>query len=393
MKSGDLVGGHVDRGVTAPPGTDAGQHGGQPGPPLEVRLLHLPADDRAALQHGLLADEPAAAHGERAARRWRGRATAYRPRPIGTPSTVSARPATSTHHQPAVAVATTPAAVTSSPPARARTIRRRRAAGGCAVSGPGSSTSRRPSAQASARGPSGSSWPRRAASPRPVTRALSRAARTQPHAEALRQRPAADPVDLQLGVPAGDQPAGGDQRAAPAGQPEAPVHHRGADHRARDEQDQGDDRARAAAARPSERSGPSRSGRNRRGQLVDQPEQRADRGQGHREVAADQRGVEQPAVVEAGELLLRRLGCRFAVPGRCRGGPVGEDGGPQPVALRAGHAVDDELLAVARDRAGRGVDAHPHQAEDAVQRRRLHLHARGSGRWARCAPSGRPARG
>ena len=54
------------------------------------------------------------------------------------------------------------------------------------------------------------------------------------------------------------------------------------------------------------------------GQLVDQPEQRTDSGQGHREVAADQRGVEQPAVVKAGELLLRRFGCRFAVPGRCR---------------------------------------------------------------------------
>jgi hypothetical protein len=53
---------------------------------------------------------------------------------------------------------------------------------------------------------------------------------------------------------------------------------------------------------------------------------------------------------------------------------VGEDGDPQPVALGAGHAVDPQFL-VAVGRARGGVDPHPHEAEEPVQRRRLDLDA------------------
>ena len=81
----------------------------RPGPALEERLPHPPADDGAALQHRLLADQPAAAHGERAAGRRRGRATAYRPRPSGTPSDREARARRrASHHQPAATVAHDP---------------------------------------------------------------------------------------------------------------------------------------------------------------------------------------------------------------------------------------------------------------------------------------------
>ena len=91
-----------------------------------------PADDGPPLQDGLLAHQPAAADARTSAGRWRGRATAYRPSPSGTPSTRSARP-TASEPPPArrSPCATTPAAVTSSPARIARTIRRRRAAGGC----------------------------------------------------------------------------------------------------------------------------------------------------------------------------------------------------------------------------------------------------------------------
>ena len=71
-----------------------------------------------------------------------------------------------------------PATVTSSPAATARTIRRRRAAGGCGPADRGRRPAGGRAARPPARGPSGRSWPRRAASPSPVTSALTRAAFT-----------------------------------------------------------------------------------------------------------------------------------------------------------------------------------------------------------------------
>src|SRR5215218_9153760 len=53
---GNLVGGHVDGCVTAVAGADTGGDRRQARPSLERRLPHLPADHRATLQNGLLAD-------------------------------------------------------------------------------------------------------------------------------------------------------------------------------------------------------------------------------------------------------------------------------------------------------------------------------------------------
>ena len=155
---------------------------------------------------------------------------AYRPRPSGTPSTVRARPVASTHHHPAVAVATTPAAVTTQPadqgahdpPAPGRGGMGRERAG--VLDQPAGPASRpRRGGPAAAAGPAG----RRR--PRPGDQGVQPGGPHQPHAEPLGQRPAADPVDLQLGVPPGDQPAGGDRasrRAGPGGSPSSPPRRR-----------------------------------------------------------------------------------------------------------------------------------------------------------------------
>jgi hypothetical protein len=126
-----------------------------------------------------------------------------------------------------------------------------------------------------------------------------------PHAEALRQRPPADPVDLQLRVPAGEQPAGGDERAAPADQAEPPVDDGGADHGTDGEQQEEpsghqDDREAAGGE-----VGPVEVRPEPAGHLVEQAEQRPHGREGDGEVAADERCVQQPTVVEAAELLLR----------------------------------------------------------------------------------------
>ena len=90
----------------------------------------------------------------------------------------------------------------------------------------------------------------------------------------------------------------------------------------------------------------------------------------------------------------RAAPARGAVRPRCRGrgGAVGQDGGAQAVALGPGDAVDDQLLVVAADPAGRGVDAHPHETEEPVQQRRLDLHAPDAvGRHGAHGPGQQPA--
>ena len=274
-------------------------------------------------------------------------------------------------------MATTPAAVTSSPAATARTIRRRRAAGGMGRERAGvldQPPSQRPGLGARAQrqqlaAPGGVA--------EPGDQGVQPRGPHQPHAEALGQRPAADPVDLQLGVPPGDQPAGGDQRAAAAGQAEAPVHHRGADHRSAATSRSSATTTTSAAARPSLRVGPVEVGLEA-GAAARRPagSSAPTAASGHGEVAADQRCVEQPAVVEAGELLLRRLR---------RHGPPSPAGAAVArwvrTAVRSrspsarGTPSTSEFLVLVRGRAGRGVDAHAHQPEEPVQRRRLDLDA------------------
>ena len=140
------------------------------------------------------------------------------------------------------------------------------------------------------------------------------------------------------------------------------------------------------------------------GQLVEEPRQRAHGGDRDGEVAADQRCVEQPPVVEAGELLLGlRLGLGRGAVGvvrrRCRdaGRAVVSSRRPQPLALGAGDAVDQQFLVLAA-------------APALLDPRRRRRSARGPGpssrcsggaststprirSWARCAPSGPAARG
>ena len=209
---------------------------------------------------------------------------------------------------------------------RPGTIRRRRAAGGWRTQRagvvdqpvrPATSASRRAGrAAAAARG-----GRRR---PSPVTSALTRAARTQRMPSPSDTRAAADAVDLQLGVPAGDQPAHGDQRAAAADQPEAPVDDGRADHRAHGEQQQGDDDGEHGEPAVGQ-VGPVEGRPQTARQLVGEPEERA------RRRRAARRGSCRPAGRRAAS------GCRSGrSPPRPARRDLAVDGGSARDATRTG---------------------------------------------------------